>query len=233
MIEHISTEKIHDLLDGLLSAAEEDEARSHVDECATCRSEVARLGDIVQAVRGLPRSGQAPDGLWEGIQGRIEGTQPAEVEDTSVVEFPGAGARRRRFHFSAPQLAAAAVVVSLLSAGTVWMAVSGLGSSSPPAVATAEPQGSAVRAASLDELGYAEAVQELEDILLQGRDLLAPETVATIDRSLQTIDEALNEVQAALEADPSSEVLGRMLVNHQRSRLRLLRQAAEAVWARS
>jgi len=233
MIEHISTEKIHDLLDGLLSAAEEDQIRSHVDECAVCRSEVAQLGDVVQAVRGLPRSGKAPDGIWEGIQDRIDGTRPGEVEQGSVVEFPGASARRRRFHFTVPQLAAAAVVVSLMSAGTVWMAVSGLGSGSAPAVATAEAQGSAVRAAGLEEVGYAEAVRELEDIVQQGRDLLAPETVATIDRSLQTIDEALADVQAALEADPSSEVLGRMLVNHQRSRLRLLRQAAEAVWARS
>ena len=232
MIEHISTEKIHDLLDGLLSAAEEDEVGSHVDACAVCRSEVARMGDVVQAVRGLPRSGHTPDGTWEGIQGRIGGTEPGEARDASVVEFPGARARRRRFHFSAPQLAAAAIVVSLMSAGTVWMAVGGLASSVTPAVATAEPQGSVVRAALVDA-GYTETVQELEDILLQGRDLLAPETVATIDRSLRTIDEALNEVQAAIEADPSSEVLGRMLVNYQRSRLRLLRQAAEAVWARS
>jgi len=120
-----------------------------------------------------------------------------------------------------------------MSAGTVWMAVTGLDSGSTPAVATPDVQGPVSFAASLGDEGYAEAVRELEDILVQGRDLLAPETVATIDRSLQSIDEALTEVQAALEADPSSQVLGRMLVNHQRSRLRLLRQAAEAVWARS
>jgi len=233
MIEHISTEKIHDLLDGLLSAAEEDGVRSHLDECAVCRGEAARLGDVVQAVRALPASGQAPEGIWEGIQSRIDGTHPGEGERTSVPDFPGADVRRRRFHFTAPQLAAAAVVVSLMSAGMAWMAVDGLHSGSTPAVATAEPQGTAVRAVLLADVGYVEAVRELEDILQQGRELLAPETVATIDESLQTIDEALAEVQAALEADPASEVLGRMLVNHQRSRLRLLRQAAEAVWARS
>ena len=102
MIEHISTEKIHDLLDGLLSATEEDELRSHVDDCAVCRSELARLADVVQAVGALPTSGQAPEGIWEGIQARIEGTGPGEVEHTSVVEFPGASARRRRFHFTDP-----------------------------------------------------------------------------------------------------------------------------------
>ncbi len=234
MIEHISTERIHDLVDGLLSAAEEDRLRSHLDQCGACRQEVARLTDIVMAVRALPSTGQAPDGIWEGIQDRIDGTQPGGAEDKTVVAFPGAGVRRRRFHFTMPQLAAAAVVVSVLSAGSVWMAISGIGATGATGAVAGDMPASAFRAASLDsDAGYAAAVAELEALVEQGRGRLAPETMAVLDRALQNIDEALTEVRQALETDPSSGVLGRMLVNHQRSRLRLLRQAASAVQALS
>ena len=62
---------------------------------------------------------------------------------------------------------------------------------------------------------------------------LIEETLETLDRSLDTIDDALRDVRRALDADPSSEILARMLVSHQRSRLRLLRQAAISVQAAS
>ncbi len=234
MMEHISTEKIHDLLDGLLSAAEEGGVQAHLDECGVCREEAARLSDIVMGLRALPSSGQAPEGIWEGVQARIDGTEPGGAEDTQVLVFPGAEARRRRFHFTIPQLAAAAVLVSVLSAGSVWMAVSGVGHAGGPGTVPGDIQPSAIRAASVGEdTGYAQAVAELEALVEQGRGLLAPETMAVLDRALRDIDEALTAVRQALETDPSSGVLERMLVNHQRSRLRLLRQAASAVQALS
>jgi anti-sigma factor RsiW len=233
MSEHSFTEKMHDLLDGLLPAAEEAELRKHVEGCAPCREELARLEEVVTAVRGLPMSARAPEGIWASIQARVGDTPPGAGDDARVLEFRGGAGRRRRFHVTLPQLAAAAVLVSVLSAGSMWMAISGLDSRSTPAVVAGELRSPAARAASLGDAGYAEAVGELEAIVEQGRDLLAPETVAAIDSSLRTIDEALAEVEAALQADPSSAVLGRMLVNHQRSRLRLLRQAAVAVRARS
>jgi anti-sigma factor RsiW len=233
MSEHISTEKIHDLLDGLLPAAAEADVRAHMDGCTPCREELARLEEVVTAVRGLPLSAKAPEGIWEAVQARVGDSPPGAADDVQVVDFPGAASPRRRFQFTLPQLAAATLLVSVLSAGSVWMAVSGLDSRSAPTVAAGGAGSPAARAASLGDAGYAEAVAELEAILEQGRGLLAPETEATIDRSLQDIDEALAEVEAALREDPSSAALGRMLVNHQRARLRLLGQAAVAVRARS
>jgi len=82
---------------------------------------------------------------------------------------------------------------------------------------------------SSGESSYEAAASELERILDQGRGLLDPETVATLERSLATIDQAIAEVEEALDADPSSELLARLLVNHQGTRLRVLRQAATLV----
>ena len=85
----------------------------------------------------------------------------------------------------------------------------------------------------MGDTGYAEAVVRLQAIIDQGRDVLSPETLATLETSLRTIDEAIDEVRQALEADPSSELLARLLTNHQQSKLRMLRQAAISVQPRT
>jgi hypothetical protein len=69
------------------------------------------------------------------------------------------------------------------------------------------------------------AVFELEHALQEGRALLSPETLATIEQSLRTIDEAIGEARGALANDPSSPLLNRLLLSHQKNKLRILRQA--------
>jgi anti-sigma factor RsiW len=232
MTNHVPPEKIHDLLDGLATAAQREEIEVHVASCGACRDELARMTDVVMAIRDLPSVGQAPEGIWDSIEARISGTQPAVTEDAKVLALPVKEPVRRRFHFTVPQLAAAALLVSLLSSASVWMALSGTGTSGASADASGGGQTASVWVASLEtDVGYAQAVSDLEMIVEQGRNRLAPETVAALDQAMQNIDAALAEVRRALEADPSSGILGRMLANHQMSRLRLLRQAASAVQA--
>ena len=232
---HLSAERMHDLVDGLLASVEAEEARAHLEGCVACRAEHARLAEVVAALRAVPREARVPEGLWAGIQGRIQG-RPAEGVDAEaeVLAFPGARRGPRRFVFTVPQLAAAAVVVSVLSAGAMWMAVSGGGGTLTPGASAALtlPVGPAARAASSGE-GYDQAVFELERIVDQGKPYLAPETVAALDRSLQTIDDALAEIRRALAADPNNELLARMLVRQQTSKLRVLSQAATVVQGRS
>jgi hypothetical protein len=100
-------------------------------------------------------------------------------------------------------------------------------------MASAVGLGPAARAASSGGGGYDEALLELETIVDQGREFLAPETLASLDHSLRTIDDAMAEIRRALAADPANEVLARMLVRQQRSKLRVLTQAATGLQARS
>lgn len=238
MSDHISTARMHDLVDGLLSAAEVEAAQAHVEECAGCREEYARLSEVVGTLRSLPRSAEAPTGLWAGIEDRLGEVESDEVLQpeaplADVVPLPVTTRTDRRVSFSMPQLAAAAVVVSVLSAGTVWMALSG-GSNDAVPVSVAAPDGeSPTQAVSLDAQKYDVPIAELEEILDRGRALLSRETLVTLETSLRTIDEAIAEVRTALERDPASELLTRMLVNHQRTKLRVLRQAATSVHFRS
>jgi len=239
MSEHLSAERMHDLLDGLLTADEAARSEAHLEACAPCRVEYGALRDVVEGLRGLPTEARAPEGAWQAIEARIaaEGSAPG-MGEAEVLPFPRAAAARRRLSFTLPQLAAAAVLVALVSAGSVWMALTGrpgaAPSSTPLATApAAEPDGSAARMAASGEVAYDAALMELQDLVEENRELLAPETREALDRSLETIDAAIDDIRTALQKDPNSELLARLLINQQRSKLRVLGQAATAIQARS
>ena len=65
------------------------------------------------------------------------------------------------------------------------------------------------------------------------RPYLAPETLLALDQSLAQIDAAIEEINQAITNDPSSELLHSMLVNQQRTKLRVLSQVATLTQAQS
>lgn len=249
MTNHVSTERMHEALDGLLSSAELQVVEDHLMECEPCRHEYARLSEIVTAVRALPKSAAAPEGAWQGIADRIADAERAEGYEATVVALPtplrqatatgamagGKITRRNTFSLSLGQLAAAAALVAVLSAGTVLVALSGSGSASPEiAQQTVVPVGgAAARAVSLEGEPYGEVVAELQQILAEGRGVLTPETLLTIEESLRTVDEAIDDVEQALTNDPGSDLLLRLLASHRRTKLGVLQRAAAAVQAQT
>ncbi|GMV05804.1 MAG: hypothetical protein AMXMBFR53_20810 [Gemmatimonadota bacterium] len=227
MSGHIPLDTIHDLVEGLLAAGERERVEAHVRGCSECRSAAAELSALRGDLEALPRTAVPPEGLWRGIEARIAGADPGDGS-REVLPFPGVTRGARRYTLSLPQLAAAAVVVSLLSAGVVWMALAGSGAA-PEGEGGAPAMMGAARMVSSGTSSYEAAAAELERVLDEGRGLLDPETVATLERSLATIDQAIAEVEDALRADPASDLLARLLVSHQGTRLRVLRQAATLV----
>ena len=237
MSTHVSTERMNDLVDGLLEAREVARVEEHLQECGACRDTYARISETVSELRALPRAAETPEAVWSGVQARIAGRAPGEGrEDEGVLlTFPGGSATERRRAFSTAHLAAAAGLAAVLSAGVTWSVLSSPAASAPAsgpsAVQVGSPLGPAARAVSPASGAYESAVRDLEAVLAAGRGVLAPETLVTIDASLRQIDEALAEVGSALASDPSSEILGRLLANHPRAKRRVLRQAATAVMA--
>jgi len=242
MSGHVSIERMHEAIDGALSAREMAELEEHFAACGSCRNEHARLAEVVQAVGALPRAADTPDAVWVEIASRIDGAQRASGPEPKVLHLPTAAQQasadqlshpgRRRFSLTMPQMVAAAILVALVSATTMWVALG----DAPVATTTrdeAVPGGAAARAVSLDDGRYAEAVNELEQILEEGRTVLAPETLAMIEESLRTVDAAIAEVEDALAEDPNSDLLMRMLSSQQSTKLSVLQRAAAAVQARA
>ncbi len=198
---------------------------------------VADLGpmrDLVEDLASLPTEARLPRDLWPGIRSRIAGSPvPGVVHLDAVRERTP-----RRFSFSLTQLVAAGVALAFVSGASVWLALAGEPQGvvagvtpvlAPSAVAVADEGG--LPAATVRD--YENAVAELEMILEEGRLVLGHETIATIEASLAAIDEAIDDARDALEGDPGSEVLNRLLTRSMWKKMEILRQTAVAIRARS
>lgn len=217
------TERLSDYLDGDMSGDEVAKLEAALEGDA----ELCRVLEDLRAVRetaaSLPAGSPASD-LWPVIEARIRDGEHVGV--TSIADGRGA---RRRFSFTVPQLAAAAVAMLVLGSASVWVAMSprGAGSDSRP-IAVAPAPGAAFVATPEDAsaFSYEATVEGLEEQLRIGRDRLDPKTVAALEASLATIDRAIARAQEALEADPASVYLNRHLADARTRKIQVLQQAA-------
>ncbi len=80
-------ERLVDLIDDRLGAAEAEEIRSHVAGCAECRRELAWLAAGRTAARGARRDDAAPDDLRAAVTSALDDIDAAAV--TPAVPQPG------------------------------------------------------------------------------------------------------------------------------------------------
>ena len=235
MNRHIDDAGLNDYLEGLAS---EDVARhvdQHVAECAECSGRLRALTALVSELAELPHDAQPANDLWSGVRAGIDAGSGRDDTDIGPVSR-GRSDRNRRFSFSAPQLAAASLVLALLSSGTTWMALNSRPDQATVAVSDVVPlagapaeSGNILPVTHAATTEYEQAIARLESILEQGRDQLDPRTVETIEASLATIDRAIEEARGALADDPNNRSLNRLLIKYEQSKLRVLRQASAAV----
>ncbi len=230
------TDRLSDYLDGELEPAEHAEVEAHLRECAACSDVLNDLKRVVARAQTLEARPPRTD-LWPGVAARIERT-----------------AQPRRYAFTLPQLAAAAVLLMAVSGGIVWQFVNrsaeAARSEHPASAAqSVERQGSAAqsmeREASAERNGvdpsadqpaialvdfadaqYDAAVSDLEKALRAGRGRLDKGTIAIVEHNLQLIDQAIAQAREALSADPANTYLSGHLVEARRRKLDLLRRAA-------
>lgn len=210
------TDRLSDYLDGELTDSEQREVASHLAECHECALVLEELEAVVAAARQLTDAEPERD-LWSGIAQRIA-VPPA------VQASPG----RWRYSFSLPQLAAASVLIAVLSG---WAALRVLPNRStseetPAAAAAIEPPPADAIPASFDDAEYDTAVTDLESALQRGRATLDPATITVLEENLAIIDAAVREARQALVEDPGNGFLSGYLVETRRRKLDLLRRAA-------
>ena len=217
------TARLSEYIDGELAPTEHATLERHLSECDECRETVTQLRRVRSRAGVLEDRPPLVD-LWPGIAERI-GVQA------------GAGqvsARRRRWMFSMPQLAAAGMALFLAGAGGMWMVLGGNAGDATSRAAAAAPAVSAApesgqRFAGL--IGYDAAVADLERVLAENRGLMDSTLVQILEESLMIIDRAIARAQDALAGDPGDAYLNNHLAATMRRKLALLRQAAEIATA--
>lgn len=208
-------ERLSEYLDGELPVSDRVALEAHLQTCTDCSAVLADLRRVVNragvAEEYLPRRD-----LWPEIASRIGATPAAS---------PRIG---RRWSFSLPQLAAAAILLMTLSGSAVWLMRSTV---LPPGATTATPAAApaAINASNSASQSYTAAVADLERVLAGGRGQLDTTTVRVIEQNLATIDRAIAQAQRALLADPANLYLNTHLAETMRRKLDLLRHAATLV----
>jgi anti-sigma factor RsiW len=212
------TERLSEYLDGELAPEERRELEGHLAQCAACQATLEELRAVVARAAALEDRPPATD-LWPAVAQGIGAGEPG------VVPLEPRRRRARRLAFTLPQLAAAAVALMAVSAGTVWL-VGARAARPPVAMRGGTAPSGVVAPAVMTPGGYDAAVRDLERVLAQNRGRLDTATVHVLERNLQLIDSAIAECRRALAADPASPYLNAHLADTMQQKLELLRQAA-------
>lgn len=207
---HLSETRLNDYLDGVVDAADAERMRRHIGECDACAREVESIAAIKASLAGLPREIRPDRDLRAGIWQQIESTKHT----------------RTLWSMRYPLAAAAVLLIAVSSVMTLAIVrerqPSDIGANYRENVRLVGRDPGAI------ERQYSEEVQELEMVLRKSRGALAPETVRIMETNLKIIDDAIREAQAAIAADPNSDMLVDLLRSAYERKLELLRQAAES-----
>ena len=216
--------QLSDYVDGHLDTARAAEVRAHVASCNECRSIADDLGRLRDAARSLG-SVQPPAHVWLEIAGRIrlEGGAPAASTSARVLPRPS-----RSDTWQWLGLAAALVVVTL---GVYSLAQPDAPAAAPVAATNASSAGNATDAPTVEtveetmkraEAEYEKAIAQLEQVVKSGDATVSAASVATLQRSLTTIDSAIAESRAALTSSPDSQPARTSLFEALRNKVNLL-----------
>lgn len=243
MTTHLTLEQLGDFHDGRLAASVRRDVVAHTAVCTDCATHLAGLDALRACAIAAPRDIAPPVALWPAIRAEIAaGAGNAKVDRAaSATGLP----QLRRWR--TPALIAAGLLIAVASsAATVSLlarrGATGGGDRVPalaggdraPAMAKLPDERAAAPDANRNALvryvalerDYDRTAAALRAELDVHRTTLSPATVATVERSLRTIDGAIAEARAALARDPGNDALVDMLTATHEQRLDLLRRAA-------
>ena len=194
-------------LEGTLEGSRRAEFEAHLACCDSCQTLTLQMRGVLASAAALPRSIRPPRDLWPDIADRL-------ASRTTRPPF-----RSIPWRSWAPLAAAAVLLIAVTAIVTVL-----LSRPEAPVAVTAPPDQQHIEGFAADR-EYVLAAEDLERVLEEGRDRLAPATVAVLERNLALIDAAILEARAALEADPANADLRALLWGAHRQKLDLLDRA--------
>src|SRR3989442_3544283 len=177
------TDRLSEYLDGELTSPERTAFEAHLASCDACRTWLDELRRVVPNARALDDRPPAAD-LWPVVAARIGLSARSKTRPV------------RRFSFTMPQLAAASVVLALLSGGTAWLLGGRRTVATPPVVISQRRPPLLNASAYPGDARYAGQVADLQRALQPGPGQLDTATVAVIHRDLRIIDRAIRNAQS-------------------------------------
>ncbi len=139
----------------------------------------------------LPRQITPPLSVWTGIAAAIRPPRPARW----------------------PLALAASLAVVEVAVTLMWTLTHPTGASQVAMAPSSSQQLTAVSFSAPDRGGYRRARADIEKLFQERLALLRPESRAKIEKNLQIIRDANEEIRRALEADPASPLLLEILQN--------------------
>ena len=205
---------LNEYVDASLETGQREEVARHLQDCSACRAIVDDLTALKSAAQALGDI-SPPSHVWP-----------------RVLEAAASASRRRSTE--PPWWAFAAAAAALVAA--VWL---GSRTSSTPAGTRAVNPGQVASAgASRDtveaelreaEQHYVNAITVLQQIAAADSSRLDPETMATLQKNLALIDQAITESRAAINAQPASDTARASLFDGLRAKLALLNDAVTLI----
>jgi anti-sigma factor RsiW len=218
------TDRLSEYLDGTLDADARSGLESHLASCPACAAVCEELRQVVLRAHALGDVQPERD-LWPAIAASL-GTGPGQ-RAAEVIPLP------TRRPSSAPglyltrrQLAAAAVVVALLSAALTWAAGPGLAVRPAPASLPAPAGVSPAASIGAPPPALAGELAQLQATLDAARDRLDPNTVRILEKNLDVINRAIEDSRRALTTDPANAFLREHLDRAYEQKVDYLREAA-------
>lgn len=189
---------LSEALDGELSESASTEVALHLEACADCRRVLAELRAIREAAALLPREIEPGRNLWPRVAARIKSPS-----------LPAEPVRRGWRSPGRAWLAAAALIVLTVLAG-LW--------ARSRQMAPAEGSGTAVFAEMDLQADRERALASLRNQAPH----LSPETLKVVEDNLRQIDEAIADIEGALEEEPHDPRIQLLLAQQHRRRAEVL-----------
>lgn len=212
---HLTEAERHGAADGSLADEPLRHALAHLAECDDCARDVDRLKTLMTQLRDLPATGDVDD-LWPDVRSRIEQSKVVPLAAVAPAAWP-------RPRYQRPLVLSAAVIAAAVLIITVTR-----GLPARHAVGATDDSGASLINVADSTQQYESEANTLLDELEMQRAMLPPGAGAAIDRDLQTIDRSIAEINAALQRDPNSPELRRLLASSYRQKVDLLKRAHNA-----
>ena len=236
---------LSDLLDGTLDNEESALFNAHLEECLSCAGVREELESIIGFARLQSEELVAPPNeraLWLRISNTIEAEREFEERAVAASAADAPSPRResfwanifgKRWELSFPQLAAAVMAIVVAVALVTAVGVRGLRLSEPLAGGganslTATNAGESQNPSYEDYVNRQRAEAEyLRQRVLQRSVRWNPQHRAAFERSMNVVEQAVNESLQELRTNPHDQVSEEMLNAALRQRIELLEEFSE------